>query len=241
MNITEQQFFDYIKCPALYDLKYNHNIEINEIPTIPQILEKVAKYFYMSLLNNKKPPTLDQLNKKFESLTQPYMSYINNNKYVEACFQIRNFYNWACSNKVVVIDPSARYTIAHKGDILEGIMNPIAINKNQQFEFLIANFSTKKPDQFDIDKKLKYSIDMYAYNQSSKDSSIIATNIHHIKSGTSYTTTRNSIDYQRLISSFEGVVKGIEANAFYPRESNMCNQCPYKHYCRGWGIKSDEE
>lgn len=240
MVITEQQFFDYISCPAMYDLKYNHNIQLNEVPTIPKILEKVANYFYLYLLNNRKPPSLEQLSNKFESLAKPYLTYIPQNKYVDALFLVRNFYNWACSNKVVVIDPSARYTITHEGNILEGIMNPIAINKDKQFEYLIMNFSSRRPDQEDIDKKLKYTLDMYAYNQSSKDTRILATKIHHVKTGSDYTTSRNMLDNQRFLTAFNGVVKGIEAEAFYPRETNMCNQCPYKNYCRGWGANNEE-
>ena len=238
MLITEQQFFDYIKCPVLYDLKYNRGFYLNDTPSIKHILEKASIAFYNQALNTRKAPSFNFLTQKYESLFKPYIGIIPAKKYNEGLFLLRNFYNWANSKRIVVIDSSAKYTLTYKGNILEGIMNPISINEKNILEFLIINYSYRKPEQSNIDRKLKYTIDMLAYNESNQDN-IVATKIHHCKSNTDYVTTRNKIDNDRLYATLDNVCKGIEKEIFYPRESIMCDQCLYKNICRGWKGKEN--
>lgn len=234
MKITEQQFFDYIYCPLKYDLKYNKNIVINDNTTVKSLLLQVTKFFYMYVINNLKTPTFNIITNKFESLYKPYADTISSKQYNDGLFLLRNFYNWACNNQIAVIDSDIRYIITQKDIVLEGVMNPIAINANKQLEFLIMDFGNKTLDQLEIDTKLKYSIDMLAFNDSNKEHTIMATKIHNVKSSKDYITTRNQNDYDRLLSAIEGVANGIRNNIFYPRETFMCQSCSYKHYCRGW-------
>lgn len=234
MNITEQQLFDYIYCPVKYDLKYNHNIVLNEPASIKSILGQVSKYFYMYVINNLKTPTFNILSNKFESLFKQHVDVLSSKQYNDGLFLLRNFYNWACSNKLAVIDSDVKYLITHKDIILEGVMNPIAINANKQLEFLLMNFSSRNPDQLEIDTKLKYSIDMMAFNDSNKDHRIMATKVHNVKSGKDLLTTRTQNDYDRLLSTIDGVANGIKHEIYFPRETYMCNSCSYKQYCRGW-------
>ena len=234
ISLTEQQLFDYITCPAKYDLKYNKKIVIDDPFSINSILNKVSKFFYFYVVNNLKTPTMTTITVKFESLMKPYMDITSNKQYTDALFEIRNFYNWACSNQIAVIDSDIKYLIKHKDIVLEGIMNPVAINKDKNLEFLIMNYSTRTPDQLEIDTKLKYSIDMMSFNSSNKDNKIRATKIHCVKSGKDLITSRTDNDYNRLLSTIEGVAAGINNNIFYPRESHMCQQCSYRNICRGW-------
>jgi hypothetical protein len=233
-NLTEQQLFDYIFCPAKYDLKYNKKIIIEDSFSINNILNKVSKYFYLYVVNNMKTPTMNMISSKFDSLMKPYMDITSNKQYTDALFQLRNFYNWACSNQIAVIDSDVRYVIRHKETIIEGVMNPIAINKNKKLEFLIMNFSSRIPDQLELDTKLKYSIDMMSFNSSNRDNKIYATKMHCVKSSKDFVTSRTDNDYNRLLSTIEGVTTGITNKAFYPRESHMCNNCTYRSLCRGW-------
>lgn len=233
-SLTEQQLFDYIYCPAKYDMKYNKKIVIEDAFSINSILNTVSKYFYFYVVNNLKTPTMNMITTKFESLAKPYMDIISTKQYTDAIFQLRNFYNWACSNQIAVIDSDVRYMITHKETILEGIMNPVAINKDKKLEFLIMNFSSRLPDQLEVDTKLKYSIDMMSFNNSNKDNQIYATKVHNVKSGKDFITARTENDYNRLLATIEGVATGINNKAFYPRESHMCQSCSYKNYCRGW-------
>lgn len=233
MVISEQQFFDYITCPAMYDMKYNKGMFLNDAPSLKKVLEKASIAFYNQALNTRRAPSFSFLTQKYESLFKPYIGVIPEKKYNDGLFLLRNFYYWASSNRIVVIDSSAKYTLTYKGNILEGIMNPIAIKENNQLEFLIMNYSTRKPEQSNIDRRLKYTIDMVAFNESNQEH-IIATKMHHVKSNTDYITTRNKLDEDRLYSALENVCKGIENDIYYPRESIMCDQCLYKNVCRGW-------
>lgn len=234
ISITEQQFFDYIFCPCKYDIKYNKKIIIQNPITINNLLNQASKYFYMYVMNNLKTPTMNMLTTKFESLFKPYADIFSSKQYNDALFSLRNFYNWACDAQVAVVDSDVKYVISHEGLVLEGIMNPIAINKVKHLEFLIMNYSSRIPEQLEVDTKLKYSIDMMAFNNSNKDFKVLATKIHNIKSGKDIVTTRNQNDYDRLLSSLKGVAQGINSNIYYPRESHMCASCSYKNYCRGW-------
>jgi hypothetical protein len=233
-NLTEQQFFDYIYCPAKYDLKYNKKIVIEDTFSINTVLNKVAKYFYLYVVNNLKTPTMNIITSKFDSLMKPYMDMVSNKQYTDAVFQIRNFYNWACSSKVAVIDSDVKYLIKHKDIILEGVMNPVAVNNDRKLEFLIMNFSSRIPDQLEVDTKLKYSIDMMSFNSSNKDNKIYATKVHCVKSNKDIITSRTDNDYNRLLATIEGVANGISNKIFYPRESHMCSNCTYRNICRGW-------
>lgn len=234
ITLTEQQFFDYIFCPCKYDLKYNRKISTSNPVTINGLLNQVSKFFYMHVLNNLKTPSLNMLTAKFESLFQTNSDVLSVKQYNEGLFLLRNFYNWACDSQIAVIDPDIKYIINHNGTILEGIMNPIAINKDKHLEFLIMNYSSRVPEQLEVDTKLKYSLDMLAFNDSSKDHKIDGIRIHNVKSSKDLVTSRNQTDYDRLLSTIDGVSKGISNNIYYPRESYMCSTCSYKHYCRGW-------
>lgn len=234
ISLSEKQLFDYIQCPAMYDMKYNKKILIEDSFSINKILEKVSKFFYFYIIENKKVPSFNIISNKFESLSKNYIDIISSKKYTDSLFQLKNFYNWACSNQIVVIDSDVKYLLKHKDILIEGIMNPISINKNKNLEFLIMNFSSRCADQLECDTKLKYSIDMLAFNQTNKDHKICATKIHNIKSTKDIITSRNDNDYKRLLKTIDNVANGIKNNCYYPRECHMCQNCNYKYYCRGW-------
>lgn len=233
-NLTEQQLFDYIFCPAKYDMKYNKKVLIEDPFSINTILTTITKFFYFYVVNNLKTPSMNTITNKFESLIKPYMDIISQKQYTDALFQLRNFYNWACNNQIAVIDSDIKYIIRHKDIMLEGTMNPIAINKDKNLEFLVMNFSSRLPDQLEIDTKLKYSIDMMSFNSSNKDNKALAIKTHFVKSNRDFITTRGENDYNRLLATIEGVATGINNKSFYARESHMCQSCSYKNYCRGW-------
>lgn len=232
--LSEKQLFDYIYCPAKYDMKYNKKIIIEDTFSINKILEKVSKFFYLYIMENKKIPSFNIISNKFESLSKNYIDIISSKKYTDSLFQLKNFYNWACSNQIVVIDSDVKYMLKHNNILIEGIMNPIAINKDKNLEFLITNFSSRYADQLESDTKLKYSIDMLAFNKTNKDNKIYATKIHNIKNNKDIITTRNDNDYKRLLKTIENVSCGINSGCYYPRESHMCQNCSYRYYCRGW-------
>ena len=113
-------------------------------------------------------------------------------------------------------------------------MHPIAVTKDNQLELLLVNFSGKTPNQLELDTKLKYTIDMLAWNRANKDMQIVGTRMHLVKQNKDLYTTRSINDYERLKSSINGIDKSIQYELYYPRETYMCNSCAYRNYCRAW-------
>lgn len=233
MKLTEQQLFDYSYCPVKYYLKYKTKIIVPEEITINKLLTQITKYFYTCVANGK-VPTLKQMQNKLDSICEANREIINSKKAVEMWGQVYNFYNWACDNKIAVVDTDTKYAITIGEHIVEGAMNPIALTPNKRLEILITNFSSKVPDQLEIDTKLKYTLDTLAFNTANKDMQIDATRIHLVKSNKDIVTTRNMNDFDRLNSTVNNIAKSIQNELYYPRETFMCTSCNYRNYCRAW-------
>lgn len=233
MRLTEQQLFDYNFCPVKYYFRHVAKIHVADIPTTNKLLTQVAKYFYTSLTNGRLP-TLKQMQSKLDSICEANIEHVDSKKAVELWGYVYNFYNWACDNKVAVVDTDTKYTIAIGEHIIEGVMNPIALTKNKELEILLVNFSGKTPDQLELDTKLKYTLDTFAFNQANKDMKIIGTRMHLVKQNKDLVTARTINDYERMKSSVNGIAKSIQLELYYPRETYMCNSCNYRNYCRGW-------
>ena len=234
IEITEQQLFDYISCPAKYDMRYNKKIILNDF-SFNKILEDVTRYFFIYLINKLKVPSLRMLTDRLDSLTKNYQDILDNKQYLDGVFKIQNFYNWACSEQLAVFNVGSEYLLSQDNIILKGLMKPLAINKRKQVEFLDLNFSQRNANQDECDAKLKYSIDMYSYNNFKKNNEqAIGVKIHTVKTNKDIYTTRFDNDYTRMLTTINNVGKGIINNIYYPRESHMCSSCIYKNYCRAW-------
>lgn len=233
MRITEQQLFDYMFCPVKYYLKYKSKIVVQEEVTVNKLLTQITKYFYNTVANGKLP-SLKQMQNKLDSLCEANKDIITPKKSIEMWGQVYNFYNWACDNKIAVIDTDTKYAITLGEHIVEGTMSPIAITPNQKLELLLINFSTRVPDQIEIDTKTKYTLDMMAFNKANSDMQIDAVRIHLLKQNRDLYTTRNINDYERLNSTVNNIAKSIQNELYYPKETHMCTSCNYRNYCRAW-------
>ena len=233
MRLTEQQLFDFMFCPVKYYLKYKSKIVVQEEVTVNKLLTQITKYFYNSVANGKLP-SLKQMQSKLDSLCEANREIITPKKSVEMWGQVYNFYNWACDNQIAVIDTDTKYAITLGEHIVEGTMSPIALTPNNKLELLIVNFSSRVPDQLEIDTKTKYTLDTMAFNNANSDMKIDATRIHLLKQKKDLYTTRNKNDYERLNSTVNNVAKSIQNELYYPKETHMCTSCNYRNYCRAW-------
>lgn len=234
INLTEQQFFDYIKCPALYDMKYNKRIVLQDELFLINNLKSSARFFFLYILTKLKAPSFNVLSNKFEGLCREDMDLIDNKKYVDSLLKLQNFYNWACDKRIAVFDLDTKYTLPCDNAIFEGIMNPVAINEKKQIEFLDLNFSSRGTNQLEADNKLKYSIDMLTFNTIHEDQKAYGIRIHDVKLNKDTLAFREMEDYDRAVAAINNVATGIINKVFYPRESHMCTSCAYKNFCRGW-------
>ena len=232
MNITEEQLFDYIACPAYYDMKHNKRVPTTKEPTMQTLLDQVARYFYTNLLNGK-ICTMDELKRKWDSVCSNNKDYIDSRKNIEGMNYIINFARWASNNKLVLIDFESDYTVAVDDITVHGTIGPVAALPGRKCELIVSRFSNREPDQYDIDKKLKYTLDSHAFREAYKHD-ISATKVVHFKNNKEFITTRSQMDYDRLSSTIKGVANGIRSEAYYPRESVFCSQCEMKHVCKYW-------
>lgn len=232
MDITEHQLFDYITCPAYYDMKYNKNIMHNEEPSMQKLLSIVSNHFFSGLLD-KRVCSMNELKKKWDSVCEKNKDYINSKRNLDGMNYIVNFGRWASNRQLLLADFDSSYTITVDDIHVHGTLGPVAVLPGKKCELIVPRFSSREPDQIAIDKQLKYTLDSYAFLQA-YNHPISAVKVVHFKNNKEFTTMRSQIDYDRLDSTIRGVAKGIEAGAFYPRESVFCSTCPMKLYCKYW-------
>lgn len=232
MKITEQQMFDYITCPAKYDIKYNKRIDIRDEQTLPKLLNKVAKFFYLNLFNGK-VCTANELKAKWDSVCKANMDFIDAKKNLAGWGAIINLLNWAQRNQIVILDVDTTYSFVVDNVEILGQMDPILAIPGRGMELLITNFSDRLPDQIASDMKLKYSLDSLAFEKV-YNKELEGIRIHSVKADKDLFTRRGKMEYKRLEDTITSVAKGIENNIFYPREGPLCSNCSAKEYCKFW-------
>lgn len=233
MKLTEQQFFDYMYCPAKFHMKYVGGIDLPEQPTMNTLLNKISKFFYVNLLD-KKICSVNELKTKWDSICKSHPTYFENGKKVlEGMGLIINMVNWASREQIVILDIDTRYHIMIDGVELEGNMNPLLAAPGNKTQLLISDFSQKNPDQIQLDMQMKYTIDCMGYKRMyNKD--LNGVRVHNMKANTDMFTIRDTDDYNRLLTAIKGVANGIEHEAFYPREQVLCTSCNARDYCKYW-------
>ena len=234
MELTEQQMFDYIYCPALYDFKYNKNVVLEKPKKISDLVNQVCNYFFMYIIEFKKVPSLAMLSNKYEKLYLKDKELFDDSKYTSGLFLLRNFYNWACQEKLTPFSPNMPFALTIDDIKINGYTNPIIVNINSKtFEFLFLKYNNRLLDTNDLDKKLKFSLDCLAFNQN-PDYKINVIKVKNIRNNKEYITSRNNNDYKRIKSTIKNISNGIKNKVFYPSEGIKCKDCPYKYYCKAW-------
>lgn len=231
MKITEQQFFDYMHCPALFEMKHIRNIPLEEQISSPKLLNRVAKYFYLNLLNGK-ICTTSELKKKWDSICQGYEDKIDAKKILEGMGLIMKLYNWASNEQAVVLDINTPYIIRVGDTELVGNLGTILAAPNNKYELLITSFSSRLPDQTLIDMKLEYTLEAYVFHEV-HNKFVDGVRVHSVKYDKDFYTSRADGDFKRLETAIKNVGKSIENDLYYPREG-MCSTCPAKGYCKYW-------
>lgn len=233
MLMTEQQFFEYIFCPARYELKYIKKIEVEDKVTMNKLLNTIARYFYLNLLNGK-VCSINELKNKWDNVCNANPDFIDSKKNLAGMGLIISLTSWAEKEKIDVRDIDTRYTIITNGIELQGCLSgPLLKTPNNKIEMLVNDFNDKLPDQIEIDMKLKYSLDAYGF-KSLYNKDLNGINIHSVKHHKDIKTSRGDMEFRRLITTINSVGKGIENKIFYPRENVLCSSCPAKAYCKYW-------
>jgi hypothetical protein len=227
--------FDYIFCPAKYNMKYCLGYSVADPISLPRLLSKVSKYFYFNLLNGK-VCSLNDLKSKWDSICKQYPDFLDAKKNLAGYGLIVNLIRWASDEQIIVGDVDENYKLFLDGVEFTGSIDTILIRKDKKIELLYTHFSDKDPDQFDVETKLKYTLDSAAF-LSMHGRPVDGIRIHCTKSCRDYMTYRTDPDYNRLKTTINSVATGIENKIFYPRESPLCASCTGKEYCKYWNGK----
>lgn len=232
MDVTEQQLFDFINCPVLYDIKHNKQLPLEESVGFQDIMRKVSRFFYLKLSLGE-VPSLAELKRKLDTAFKPYAGVIDDKLLIKAMQYLVKLYEWAKEEQLVVVDIDSPYAITSGHHKLEGISGIFVAGKNDRDELLITSFSDKLPQEDLNTLKLKYTIDAYAYRlKYGKD--IGGIRIHSVKYNKDLFTYRKNSDYERLFSTIRSVGVSLEQDLYYTRDYFGCANCPARNLCKYW-------
>lgn len=231
MKMTEQELFDYMRCPAYYDMKNIRMIPLQEEKTSKELLDTVGKYFFVNLFSGRFVST-SEMKKKWDVLCQQNEDTMTIKKTMEGMGLLMKFYNWAEREKLVVLDIGSRYTL-NVGDVeVSGDTGVIVSDGQGGQELIIVDFGSRAQDQTIVDMKLKYTMQAYAF-QKLNNKLLRGIRVHNVKYDKVIHTDRSHDDFARLETAINGVGRSLEEKIFYPTEG-MCITCPGKVFCRHW-------
>lgn len=235
-TLTEEQLFEYIKCPIRYDAIYNKHMITGEEPSMQKYLGKIATYFLMQLMDGTVVST-DILKRKWDKLSEQHPDYITPQRNLEGIDKLMRFYRWAENEELIVGDVSIPYelTLREDDDLLDfrGEITTIAVGKHGQKPYLLyLDFGNRFPDQAMLDMKLKYSLDSYATAKTTGKQ--LGIKVHHVKKDKDFFVMRSAMDYARMKKILFNVAKSIYHGLYYPRENVMCSNCDMINLCRIW-------
>jgi hypothetical protein len=231
IKLIEQQLFDYMFCPAKYEMRYVKGIDLSDPISLPRLLNKVAKFFLFNLLNGK-VCSINELKSKWDSISKQYPDFIDSKKNVAGWGLIINLVQWAARNQINVVDVDTAYQAIIGDAEIKGCMAPIIMSEGT-IQQLVLNFNDKVPDQADIDMKSKYTLDVMAFNKMF-NRELDGIRIHTVKSDKDIYTRRIDPDFKSLEADITGVINGIKNDVFYRRTTSLCNNCTGRPYCRYW-------
>lgn len=228
-TISEQMLFNYLKCPLIYDFAQK-GIKSNTT-SFNKLVYSVVKNLYLSTLEETYR-SINPLQRKWDKIAPE--NNLNQKKALEGWGCIINAYNYITHSNIRFSDVDASYEIEIPGTkvLLRGQLDPF-IDKGTHIEILISHFNKKHPEQGDINKRLKHTIDAYAIKQMYGKDVIIK--YKNFVTGIETCTTRSTRDFNRLSLILKNVATALENDVFYPSETIICNNCDYVELCGKWG------
>ncbi len=232
IKLTEEQMFDYINCPAMFEMKYIKKIPYAKENKFKELLDKASKYFYINLLQEK-ICTAHEMKKAWDKICLENKNIIDPKKAIEGMGLINKFLLWAQDQQIVIIDVGTSFSVVVDNVEVTGILGVVSSNAFTKNELLITDFSNRMIEQEILDMKLKYSLDAYAFK---KVYNKFIDNIRYqsVKYNKELYSLRSDMDFKRLEVTIKSVGQSIINKSFYPREGIACQTCPMKIYCKQW-------
>ena len=153
-------------------------------------------------------------------------------KVTESLGLLINFDRWANGSKFRVKDVNCGYEITIGKYSVNGCLD-IIIEDQTGVHLIYIDFSSKMPDQVLQYNRLKYALDIYAF-QEQFNMSPATSILYNVKYATELPLFNSDEDFFRLKSCILSICSSIENKLFYPHESVYCKECPNKTLCGTW-------
>lgn len=256
MQLTLQQIYSYLHCPAEYEFKHEHGFGTEDTDSVKfkKAIHKTVAYLYFSMMGGWMP-TPKQMkdkwatlwkeeregNQDLSSLLLKERGYHERNKVtvdkhiIQGFEMIHNFYHFNKENHgtPIAVDhefrvPIAGVTITGKFELIRESVDKLSSNRFIEIvDFKTGNEAT---DMFLVNNDLGLSVMAYAFRnlfQAKEDRLTYS----YLKSGKEIYTSREDKHFDRMKATIEGVAEGIANKRFYPRQTFMCKSCSVKDIC----------
>lgn len=242
IQLTEKQLFDYIRCPVFYSLKYgDFSLNMDDPPSMSNLLNQVISGFCAKLMDGE-VMRLDILKRKWDMLCRRHPE-LTTEQVREGMGQIHRFYQYAERTEMRVADIGSEYIIKVDDgeDRIEyhGNLGIITINSKNQPESIRFNFSTRLPDQADLDLAFKTTLEHVGFHRL-YGQDLLGTRVHHLRRDRDFYTVR---DYRTSLNKAQTIIRNvarsIRQNIWYPHEGPMCPKCDARNFCMVFGTGYD--
>lgn len=230
MELKEQEFFEYIKCPIRYEIIHKGNT-LGEQKTIKKICYEAINYYINATVNGMKAD-YNTFSKKWDVLARDN-AILGNKKILEGWGLAYRTFEYIDLYQIKFLDANTSYKIEIPGTgvCLTGVLNPL-IDRGDYIEVFVPCFDKQMPERIDLDTKLKHTIEAYAIKEMFKKDTVIT---YYVPAqGKTIETIRGEQDFLKLESILKMIGKAINANIIYPRETFMCGSCVARPICKSW-------
>ncbi len=242
IQLTEKQLVDYIRCPVFYSLKYgDFSLNMDDPPSMSNLLNQVISGFCAKLMDGEvmRP---DILKRKWDMLCRKHPE-LTDEQIRDGMGQIYRFYQYAERTEMRVADIGSEYIIKVDDgeDRVEfhGNLGIIIANSKDQPESIRFNFSTRLPDQADLDLAFRTTLEHVGFHRL-YGQDLLGTRVHHLRRDRDFYTVR---DYKTSLNKAQTIIRNIarsiRQNIWYPHEGPMCPTCEGRNFCMIFGTEFD--
>ena len=228
-EFSEKEIFDYAYCPIYHHVCWNNKMEVGDYESMPKLLNKVANFYFLRKMDGN-PATENELKRKWDSICNE-ADITDPKKVLGGIDLVYRFNRWLSSENIKLIDFGTAYQTMIGGYLITGNTG-IVVEQYNQLCLLVPDFSSRLPDQLQLDIKQKYTLDAYVFEKL-HHKPVNGIRVHNVKNARDFYTQRSQFDFKRLETSIGNICSSIANDIVYPREG-MCNSCLALDYCKGW-------
>lgn len=246
-ELTYESIMDYYRCPLLYHLKHNLNLNRQKSESVlyQSYIVKVAMYFYFQVMNGTIPSRQKVQDKWYKMwakdkntvediLFQQTQHKDTRNKLVSGIQNITKFYEEEIKLQFtpILVDKEVRVRV---GDyMVEGnidlIREMVVDEKKSNIELTRFTASRYKTTDFLLRHDFKLTFQAYAFNQLF-ETYPDAMFIRNLRLGKTYVTSRGRDEFKRFEATINNVGRAIKEERYHPIIAQHCRYCDYSDVC----------